>query len=135
MRSVLLILLFLSSFCSLSQEPEELIYSIYFGGGSWYIDNEHALELKNFVQSIKNLSYYDISISSHTDNIGGKEFNAYLSRMRSESTIRLLQKIGVNPEAIKYIDYGEEAPVFDNDTWEGKLRNRRVDIKFTPIQF
>ena len=123
------------SFGLTAQETKEQLHNIYFGGGSWYIDNEQANELKELVNSIKNLDYYEISITSHTDNIGGKEFNAYLSRMRSESVMRLLRKIGVNPESMKYEDYGEDNPIFDNSTMMGKLKNRRVDILFTPIQF
>lgn len=118
-----------------AQEPKETLHSIYFGGGSWYIDQEQAVDLNELISSIPNLEYYEISITSHTDNIGSKEMNDYLSRMRSESVIQLMKKLGVNPEAIKYKDFGEENPVFDNNTYQGQLRNRRVDILFTPIQF
>lgn len=135
MKFVLFLVLSTLSFSSISQEPKEILHSIYFGGGSWYIDGEQAADLKKVVQSIKNLPYYEITVTSHTDNIGGKEFNAYLSRMRSEAAMQLLEKFGVNPETVKYLDFGEEAPVFDNSTFEGKLRNRRVDIRFKPIQF
>lgn len=135
MKKALLFLLLLTHSSVYAQEPKEIIQSIYFGGGSWYIDGEQARDLKEVVQSIKNLPYYEITVTSHTDNIGGKEFNAYLSRMRSEAAMRLLEKFGVNPETVKYKDYGEDEPVFDNATLEGKLRNRRVDILFKPIQF
>lgn len=118
-----------------AQEPKEVLQSIYFRGGSWYIDQAQASDLDKLLGNIPNLEYYDISITSHTDNIGSKEMNDYLSRMRSSSVIQLLKKLGVNPESIKYKDFGEDNPVFDNDTYEGQLRNRRVDILFTPIQF
>lgn len=135
MKKALIFFILHLSLSVFSQEPKEILHSIYFGGGSWYIDGEQAGDLKELVKSIKNLPYYEITVTSHTDNIGGKEMNDYLSRMRSEAAMRLLEKYGVNPETVKYIDFGEDAPVFDNETWEGKLRNRRVDILFKPIQF
>ena len=46
----------------------------------------------DFVKSIKHLEYYEINIVSHTDNIGSREFNEYLSRMRSKSVIDLLEQ-------------------------------------------
>ncbi|SOE20679.1 OmpA family protein [Spirosomataceae bacterium TFI 002] len=135
MKKVLLLCILFSQLNTIAQDPKEILQSIYFGGGSWYIGGEQAGDLKEIVNSIKNLPYYEITVTSHTDNIGGKEFNAYLSRMRSEAAMRLLERFGVNPETVKYKDFGEEAPVFDNSTITGKLRNRRVDILFKPIQF
>jgi outer membrane protein OmpA-like peptidoglycan-associated protein len=130
----LIILLFLAASSQIyAQEPKEILRSIYFGGGSYYIDQEQKESLFELLVDIPNIEFYDISITSHTDNIGGREFNEYLSRMRSESVIRQLVHFKVPQELIRFKDYGFNAPVFDNETWEGRLRNRRVDILFTPI--
>ena len=90
-RFAILFLIAVFSIPAFSQ-GQEYIRSIYFGGGSAYIDARQALELKEFIESIPNLENYQISISSHTDNIGGKEYNQWLSEMRSESTIQQLVK-------------------------------------------
>ena len=108
---------------------------IYFGGGSAYIIKQQAQELYDFVNNIKHLEYYEINIMSHTDNIGGREFNEYLSRMRSASVIDLLKAMDIPQEKIKFKDFAFDAPAFDNNTWEGRERNRRVDIQFKPIVF
>ncbi len=120
---------------SFGQEVKEIVRSIYFGGGSAYIDRQQSQELYDFVKSIKNLEYYEINIMSHTDNIGGKEFNEYLSRMRSASVIDLLRAMEVPQEKIRFKDFAYDAPSYDNNTWEGRERNRRVDIQFKPIVF
>jgi outer membrane protein OmpA-like peptidoglycan-associated protein len=117
------------------QNSKDIIRSIYFGGGSYYIDNEQLVELSELVKNIKNLEYYEINIMSHTDNIGGKEFNQYLSQMRSRAVIELLKTFDIPQEKIKFKDFGLEDPTFDNNTWEGRQRNRRVDIQFKPIVF
>jgi len=134
MKTLLVLLLF-SSFTSFGQEVKEMVRSIYFGGGSAYIIKQQAQELYDFVNNIKHLEYYEINIMSHTDNIGGREFNEYLSRMRSASVIDLLKAMDIPQEKIKFKDFAFDAPAFDNNTWEGRERNRRVDIQFKPIVF
>jgi len=134
MKSLFVVLL-LSYSTSFSQEMKEIVHSIYFGGGSFYIDKPQSEELRDLVKSIKNLEYYEINIMSHTDNIGGREFNEYLSIMRSQSAMDLLKSFYIPQEKLLYKDFAFDEPVFDNNTWEGRLRNRRVDIQFKPIVF
>ena len=66
---------------------------------------------------------------SHTDNIGGKEYNERLSKMRSQSVIDLMLKLEkIKKEMIEVRDFGLYNPVYDNSTWEGRMKNRRVDV-------
>ncbi|MEM8906686.1 MAG: OmpA family protein [Bacteroidota bacterium] len=130
MRYPLLLLLILLSSFSFAQEaePPYHIKSIYFGGGNYYIDALQRQEVKAFLESIPGLEGYDISVHSHTDNIGSKEYNAWLSKMRSEAAIMEIMKLQIDRETISIEDFGELNPVYDNSTLEGRLRNRRVDI-------
>ena len=134
MKTFLAVFLFSWS-SSFGQEMKVIVKSIYFGGGSYYIDKNQSQQLIDLVNSIKNLEYYEINIMSHTDPIGGREFNEYLSRMRSHSAIELLKSLDIPQEKIKFKDFAFDAPAFDNYTWEGRARNRRVDIQFKPIVF
>ncbi len=134
MKTILAILFFSCS-SSFGQEMKEIVKSIYFGGGSYQIGENQAQSLEDLVKSIKNLEYYEINIMSHTDPIGGREFNEYLSRMRSQSAIDLLKSFDIPQEKIRFKDFAFDAPSFDNSTWEGRARNRRVDIQFKPIVF
>ena len=109
------------------------IFSIYFGGGSYFIDEGQSQELYQWIDGIPNVEQHAISIHSHTDDIGGKEYNDWLSQMRSESALRKLLQKGIPQEIISIEDFGELNPVFDNSTWEGKLKNRRVDIIIRPL--
>lgn len=68
---------------------------------------------------------------SHTDNIGGKEYNEWLSEMRSDSVVEeLLTFEGIKNTAIEIKDFGLFNPVYDNSTFEGRRMNRRVDVIF-----
>jgi outer membrane protein OmpA-like peptidoglycan-associated protein len=131
----LLVLCLLTSNMLFAQSSNDIIKSIYFGGGSSYIDEQQAKDLQDLVKSIKNLEYYEINIMSHTDNIGSKERNQRLSQMRSKSVMELLRSFEIPQEKIRYKDFGLTAPAFDNNTWEGRINNRRVDIQFKPIVF
>lgn len=111
-----------------------LMKSIYFGGGSYYIDDLQRQELKEFIEGFSNLSNYKITVHSHTDNIGSDEFNQMLSEMRSRMAIRELVELNIDPETIEIHDFGEFNPVYDNSTHEGRIRNRRVDVILWPIE-
>ncbi len=134
MNTILAILFFACS-TSFGQEMKEIVKSIYFGGGSYHVDQNQAQQLSDLVNSLNNLEYYEINIMSHTDPIGGRQFNEYLSKMRSQSAINLLKTLDIPQEKIRFKDFAFEAPAYDNNTWEGRARNRRVDIQFKPIVF
>lgn len=117
-----------TAFCQEVESQEPLIKSIYFGGGSYYIDYEQEEEVLEWLEGIDNIHQYQITIKSHTDNIGSKRFNQYLSEMRSESAYRLLQQFPTDLFNIRITDYGEVAPDYKNNSRENQFRNRRVDI-------
>ena len=119
-----------------SQQQDEIRKSIFFGGGSYYIDEFQIEELYDWLDSIPNLlDKYDIHLISHTDPIGGKEYNEWLSKMRSEAVQSLLLKKPIPEHKITVKDWGLENPVYRNDTYEGMMMNRRVDVILYPIVF
>jgi chemotaxis protein MotB len=73
-----------------------------------------------------------IRVEGHTDNvpISTRRFpsNWELSAARAASVVRLFQQGGVAPERLGAIGMGEYHPVADNDTPEGRNRNRRVVV-------
>ena len=113
------------------EEPFE-IRSIYFGGGSYYIDGKQQREMIEWLDGFPNLNEYEIKIHGHTDNIGSLEYNRWLSKMRSEAVYQMLVRNEIPQEWVQRINYGEENPVFTNTTWNGKLNNRRVDVILIP---
>ncbi len=138
MRFFVLSLSFIvTSFFSQAQAmQEELRKSIYFGGGSYYIDDEQTTGLFLWLDSIPKLTEkYQIQLISHTDPIGGRQYNEWLSQMRSESVYELLLQKSI-PETIIYRkDWGLENPVYSNDNFRGMVMNRRVDVILHPIVF
>jgi OOP family OmpA-OmpF porin len=114
----------------MAQDQGEPVYihSIYFGGGDYRIDSGQIQDLHDFIDAIPNLGEYEISVHGYTDDIGGIEYNQWLSGMRSEMVIRQLMFKNIPREVIAIKDFGELNPIYDNSTWEGKLKNRRCDV-------
>ena len=104
------------------------IKRIFFGGGSYQIDLDQRQELVDFILDIEDLREYEIELHGHTDNIGSIEFNQWLSEMRSAEVLDIISEMELDKNGIQIHDFGEESPYYDNQTWAGKLSNRRVDV-------
>lgn len=74
-----------------------------------------------------------VLVEGHTDSTGTVQYNQQLSERRAESVATLLQQSGVNPSRIRTIGYGSSQPAANNNTPEGRARNRRVEIKVDPM--
>jgi outer membrane protein OmpA-like peptidoglycan-associated protein len=137
MRSLLVILFVSFGLATQAQQQDdEIRLSIYFGGGSYYIDEAQVDGLYHWLDSVPNLlEKYDIHLISHTDPIGGKEYNAWLSEMRSGAVLELLIQKAIPETKITIKDWGLDNAVYRNDTWEGRQMNRRVDVILYPIVF
>jgi len=67
-------------------------------------------------------------VTGHTDATGSEEKNYELGQKRDTSVARDLTKQGIDPFHVTAVSYGEDKPVTDNQTAEGKRRNRRIEI-------
>ncbi|MEL6791944.1 MAG: OmpA family protein [Pseudomonadota bacterium] len=74
-----------------------------------------------------------VDIIGHTDSTGSDAYNQTLSERRADSVSDFLTRRGVIRERIVAFGEGETQPIADNGTAEGRARNRRVEIKITPI--
>ena len=137
MRPLLLTMLVLAALSAFPQQKsDEIRKSIFFGGGSYIISEDQAAELYHWLDSIPNLlEKYDIHLISHTDPIGGKEYNEWLSKMRSTAVQDLLIHKPIPENKITIKDWGLENAVYRNDTYHGMQLNRRVDVILYPIIF
>ncbi|RMG70374.1 MAG: OmpA family protein [Bacteroidetes bacterium] len=118
----------------LQAQEVTLVKSVFFGGGSYYIDPAQIEEVKAFIeQAPGGIARHQVVVSSHTDNIGGAAYNQWLSGMRSETVSGVLHKLGLSPDQILIQNNGQQNPYYDNQTLHGRLANRRVDIILLPI--
>jgi outer membrane protein OmpA-like peptidoglycan-associated protein len=70
----------------------------------------------------------NIVVEGHTDNVGSREFNQKLSEDRATNVMNFLAEQGVGAERMTAIGSAFDKPIADNDTPEGRAKNRRVDL-------
>ena len=69
-----------------------------------------------------------IEVQGHTDNLGGDDYNQKLSEARANSVMIWLTQHGVVAGRVTAKGYGKARPVADNNSDEGRMKNRRVEI-------
>ncbi|MBV7533678.1 OmpA family protein [Chitinophaga sp. sic0106] len=69
-----------------------------------------------------------VRVEGHTDSKGTDEYNMGLSQRRVNSVTAFLTKQGVTASRIQGFAYGESQPIADNETEEGRAKNRRVEF-------
>ena len=69
-----------------------------------------------------------IKISGHTDNQGTQVTNMKLSQKRVEAVRKYLKDKGLTDSRFKLEWFGQEKPIADNKTEEGRQKNRRVEM-------
>ena len=71
----------------------------------------------------------EITVESHTDNLGSAQSNMELSRRRATSVVKYLADVGgIDQSRMQAVGYGESRPAQSNRTAAGRLSNRRVEI-------
>ena len=103
--------------------------SVKFPADADTLSPEAEARLAELVQRLKseNRNVY-LEIQGHTDASGPEAYNNALGASRAEAVRRYLSVEGVALNRMATISYGEEAPVADNTTPEGRAQNRRVAI-------
>ena len=88
-------------------------------------------QLATFSTQMKDLQDTDITIYGHTDNTGSASVNERISLQRAESVASYLESRGINASRIHSEGKSFNNPVADNDTAEGRAKNRRVEVYVT----
>jgi OmpA-OmpF porin, OOP family len=70
-----------------------------------------------------------VQIEGHTDSKAGKAYNQRLSEQRAAAVKVYLVSRGIAADRLTTKGFGEDRPVADNTTEEGRFKNRRVDFK------
>ncbi len=69
-----------------------------------------------------------VHVEGHTDNVGDPGMNLRLSRRRAASVRDALIRYGLDPHRLLSTGHGENKPVADNETDEGRAENRRIEL-------
>jgi outer membrane protein OmpA-like peptidoglycan-associated protein len=100
-----------------------------FETGKATLKPESQEQLKNIAEILKAYPRVTVKIGGYTDNTGDPQANLRLSQQRAEAVMAGLVNLGVDASHVKAEGYGQEHPVADNSTAEGRAKNRRIDIR------
>ena len=108
---------------------------ISFATGRSDINSSFAPILNQFASSLSQNPVTTVTIVGHTDNTGSDATNNPLSMDRANSTRNYLAARGVANNRIATDGRGEREPIADNNTNDGRSKNRRVEIYVAePVQ-
>jgi outer membrane protein OmpA-like peptidoglycan-associated protein len=102
--------------------------NILFDTGKSSIQQESLPIVDQIFELMKSDATLKISIEGHTDNVGDAVNNKKLSQDRAKAVTDALLTKGVDNTRMSFIGWGQEKPVADNRSDEGRAKNRRVEI-------
>jgi outer membrane protein OmpA-like peptidoglycan-associated protein len=103
--------------------------TVHFNTASSAISAEDRALLDAFAKDLLNDPGHSLRITGHTDNVGSSESNMLLSKKRAEAVYNYLLQKGVPADQLDLRYNGEENPVYDNTTPEGRWMNRRTEVE------
>lgn len=103
--------------------------SIYFDFDKSFIRQEYRPVLEKKAEFLKDNANIRIRIEGNCDERGTNEYNLALGDRRTNSALNFLVSLGISPDRIESISYGEERPLalgHNEDSW---AQNRRDDFE------
>ncbi len=107
----------------------EIRQKVHFRTAKWTILRKSHRLLSEVAQAIKDSRGMRISVEGHTDSRGKDSYNQRLSERRSNSVREHLIDLGIDPDRLQSVGFGESKPIASNRTGRGREANRRVEFR------
>ncbi|WP_216847042.1 OmpA family protein [Granulicella sp. L60] len=104
---------------------------LLFDTGSDTLQPQSADQLNNIAAILKAYPAVHLTIGGYTDNTGDAAQNLKLSQDRANSVVNQLETMGIDRTRLVAKGYGEDHPVADNSTADGRALNRRISMLVT----
>ena len=101
---------------------------VLFATGKYDLRPDAQMRLARLAGIVSSHSGLNLQVEGYTDNTGSEDFNQALSEQRAEAVRDFLISQGVDQRTITAKGFGEANPVADNNTADGRQKNRRVEI-------
>jgi outer membrane protein OmpA-like peptidoglycan-associated protein len=101
---------------------------INFDTGKSNIKPESIAIIDQIAALLKSHPSLKVSIEGHTDNVGTPQSNKALSTQRAKSVMSAVAQKGIAVDRMIAVGWGQEKPIADNRSEDGKAKNRRVEI-------
>jgi outer membrane protein OmpA-like peptidoglycan-associated protein len=114
-------------FETLNRDGHIALY-INFDTGKSVVKPESQPIIEQIVQMMNSNPDLKIGVEGHTDNVGTPASNKSLSEARAKSVVSAIIGQGITAERLSPAGYGQDKPIGDNNTEEGRAKNRRVEL-------
>jgi outer membrane protein OmpA-like peptidoglycan-associated protein len=114
-------------FDALNRDGHIALY-INFDTGKSIIRDESKPIIEQIVKMMKSNPVLKLSVEGHTDNVGSPVSNKSLSEERAKSVVSAIVSQGIGADRLSLVGHGQDKPIADNNTEEGKAKNRRVEL-------
>ncbi len=104
---------------------------LLFDSSSATLQPQSQEQLNNIVAILKAYPNAQIKIGGYTDNTGDPAANQTLSQNRARNVTDAIVAGGIDPSRLQSQGYGDQYPVADNSTPEGRAQNRRIALLAT----
>ena len=104
---------------------------LLFDTGKATLKPESEAQIKTLAAILTAFPNVNIKVGGYTDNTGNKAANMTLSADRAASVVAELVKLGIDKTRLESEGYGDQHPVADNATEDGRAKNRRVSMRVT----
>lgn len=111
---------------SLEVSKEYVLNDINFSSNSFELNTAARAVIDEFVLYMEDNPSLKADIQGHTDNVGDDGQNLALSKNRARAVYEYVIGQGIPASRLQWHGYGESRPVADNDTEEGRAKNRRT---------
>lgn len=101
---------------------------INFDTAKWDIKPDARPTIDEITKLLKENPGLQVNIDGHTDNQGGAAANKTLSENRAQSVVNAIVASGIKASRLKARGFGQESPIADNRSEEGRAKNRRVEL-------
>ena len=106
--------------------------TILFQTSSWDVLPQSFKTLDKIAKIAKDCAAgFVIEVGGHTDTVGKPASNKTISELRAQSVVKYLTRAGVDAAKLKAVGYGQDKPVADNGTPQGRAKNRRIEFLVT----
>lgn len=102
---------------------------VEFESGSAVLTGTGSQILDEMVLALNKLQHKNIKIIGHTDNVGQPQKNIQLSQSRAQAVKAYLVSKGIAATRLSLAGLGADRPVADNNTAEGRKKNRRIEFE------
>jgi len=109
--------------------PQTAILKINFPSGKAKVTKDLVQDLESFAKFLLDNVGYQVIIYGHTDSTGSDSLNKKLSQQRADVVKEALIRYDINEIRLTAIGKGEDEPIADNKTKEGRAQNRRIEVE------